>query len=60
MFLKIVILLNGFLFLYEIGFTSFFLIHPFENLKNFPLIPITLIFDPKVISFIFFLLLGNL
>ena len=54
MFLKIVILLNGFLFLYEIGFTSFLLIQPFENLKNFPLILITLIFDPKVISFIFF------
>ena len=45
-----VILLNGFLFLYEIGFTSFLFNQPFENLKNFPLILITLIFDPKVIS----------
>ena len=30
------------------------------NLLHFPLIFITLIFDPKVISFIFFCLLGNL
>ena len=59
-FLNIKIFLKGFFSLYEIGFTSFLLIHPFENLKNFFLLSITFIFDPKDISLIFTLLFGLL
>ena len=58
-FLKEVIFLKGFFSLYVIGLTLFFLIHPFENFKNFALFSITLILEPNVISF-FFILFGNL
>ena len=58
-FLKEVIFLKGFFSIYDIGLTSFLFTHPFANFKNFELLSITLILDPKVISF-FFTLLGNL
>ena len=59
-FLKIYILLKGFFSLYDIGLTSFFLIHPFENLKYLDFLFITLILEPNDISVIFFWLFENL
>ena len=58
-FLKEIIFLKGSFSLYERGLTSSFFIHPFANFKNFELLSVTLILEPKVISF-FFILLGNL
>ena len=58
-FLKEVIFLKRFFSLYVMGLTSSFFSHPFANFKNFELFSITLIFEPKVISF-FFILLGYL
>ena len=58
-FLKEVIFLKGSFSLYATGLTSSFLSHPFANFKNFELFSITLILEPKVISF-FLILFGNL
>ena len=59
-FLKIDIFLKGFFSLYEIGFTSFLFIHPFENLKKPALLPMTFIFELNDNSSVFLFLFGNL
>ena len=51
MFLNKVIFLKGFLSLHDNGFTSFLLIHPLANFKNFEFESTTLIFDPKIYPF---------
>ena len=50
-FLKEVIFLKGSFSLYKIGLTSFFFIHPLAHFKNLELVSITLILEPKEISF---------